>query len=98
MVDSSSFSSEKMVRSFDLISSTCRKEEANDGEDSSSYLGHGCNAPVTDQSADVPLAVPLDLGDLLLVLLVFHPQVPSFHFVGLDHVVERFVSLLLGSL
>lgn len=50
------------------------------------------------QSADVPLAVPLDLGDLLLVLLVLHPQVSSLHLVGLDHVAEGLVGLLLDAL
>lgn len=48
------------------------------------------------QSADVPLAVPLDLGDLLLVLLVLHSQVTSLHLVCLDHVAERLVRLSLG--
>lgn len=52
----------------------------------------------TNQSADVPLAVPLDLGDLLLVLLVLHSQVASLHLVGLDHVAERLVGLLLRRL
>lgn len=50
------------------------------------------------QSADVPLTVPLDLGDLLLVLLVLHPQVASLHLVGLDHVAEGLVRLLLRRL
>lgn len=50
------------------------------------------------QSADVPLAVPLDLGDLLLVVLVLHPQVSSLHLVRLDHVAESLVRLLLGGL
>lgn len=48
------------------------------------------------QSADVPLAVPLDLGDLLLVLLVLHSQVTSLHLVCLDHIAERLVRLSLG--
>lgn len=47
------------------------------------------------QSADVSLAVPLDLGDLLLVLLVLHPQVAGLHLVGLDHVAEGLIGLLL---
>lgn len=50
------------------------------------------------QPTDVPLAIPLDLGDLLLVLLVLHPQVTSLHLVGLDHVAEGLVSLLLRGL
>lgn len=50
------------------------------------------------QSADVLLTVPLDLGDLLLVLLVLHPQVASLHLVGLDHVAESLVGLLLSRL
>lgn len=50
------------------------------------------------QSADVFLTVPFDLRDLLLVLLVLHPQVPSLHLVSLDHVAESLVSLLFSSL
>lgn len=50
------------------------------------------------QSADVPLTVPLDLGDLLLVLLVLHSQVASFHLVSLDHVTESLIGLLLRGL
>lgn len=50
------------------------------------------------QSADVPLTVPLDLGDLLLMMLVLHPQVASLHLVGLDHVAQSLVSLLLRRL
>lgn len=52
----------------------------------------------THQSADVPLAVPLDLGDLLLVLLMLHPQVAGLHLVGLNHVAECLVRLLLCGL
>lgn len=50
------------------------------------------------QSADVPLAVPLDLGDLLLVLLVLHSQVTSLHLVCLDHIAESLVCLFLSCL
>lgn len=50
------------------------------------------------QSADVPFTVPLDLGDLLLVLLVLHPQVAGLHLVGLDHVAESLIRLLLSRL
>lgn len=50
------------------------------------------------QSANVPLAVPLDLGDLLLVLLVLHSQVTSLHLVCLDHIAESLVCLFLTCL
>lgn len=50
------------------------------------------------QSADVPLTVPLYLGDLLLVLLVLYPQITSLHLVCLDHVAESLVGLLLRCL
>lgn len=50
------------------------------------------------QSADVLLTVPLDLGNLLLVLLVLHTQVSSLHLVSLDHVAESLVRLLLSGL
>lgn len=50
------------------------------------------------QPADVLLTVPFDFGDLLLVLLVLHPQVTGLHLVSLDHVAERLVSLPLGRL
>lgn len=52
-----------------------------------------CDVPY--QSADVPLAVPLDLGDLLLVLLVLHSQVTSLHLVCLDHIAECLICLFL---
>lgn len=61
--------------------------------DITSYKTRKCDIPY--QSADVPLAVPLDLGDLLLVLLVLHSQVTSLHLVCLDHIAEGLVRLFL---
>lgn len=54
-----------------------------------------CN-DIPYQSADVPLAVPFDLGDLLLVLLVLHSQVTSLHLVCLDHIAESLIRLFLS--
>lgn len=40
----------------------------------------------TNQPPNIPLRLPLDLGDGFLVGLVLTPEVPSLDFIRLDHI------------
>lgn len=74
---------------------TCCQEFIDYGQLASSRITWTWITYIPYQSADVPLTVPLDLGDLLLVLLVLHSQVTSLHLICLDHIAESLVCLFL---